>query len=201
MVFDPDKWATSFFRSFGDYIKSKLDLDIYDVVMSYPSVEKLTEMAPLPKTVIHFEIDDPKQVFFGFGDNIVNQVYNEAPVGTVEEWEAHCHEVTLDVGVWASIESGGPSSRLEAREDLDKALNGPMAREACMTDTNGVEILTFTGGQFLPDKIGDLDVFRIVGMELRVRVYSRTRRVPVEFIESADQDPDLVIDGNVTIDP
>lgn len=198
MPFNPDRWATSLFESLQEYIADNIH-EVYDVVMGYPDAEEVGKQMPLPKTLIHFEIDDPRQVPFGLGDNVVNNVYNEG-AGTVEQWEAHCHEVRIDVGVWASVESGGVSARLEARQDLDRLFNGPTARENLMTHTDGVELLSFTGGQFVTDKINDLPVFRIVDMELRVRVFSRTTKVPIPFIDEVDQSPGLVIDENVTIE-
>jgi hypothetical protein len=197
MPFNPDKWATSLFESLKEYVDDNIH-EVYDVVMGYPDADSVASLMPLPKTMIHFEIDDPRQVPFGFGDNVVNRIYNEG-AGTVEEWEAHCHEVRIEVGVWASVESGGVSARLEARQDLDGLFNGPSARESLMTHTNGVELLAFTGGQFVTDRINDLPVFRIVDMELRVRVFSRTKKVPIPFIDEVDQSPGLVIDDNVTI--
>jgi hypothetical protein len=136
-------------------------------------VDDLADKVPLPKTIIHFEIDDPREIPFGIGENLVNHVV-DAIGGTVEEWEAHCHEVDIDVGVWASVESGGPTARMEAMEDLNKLFTGPNAREACMIATNGVYPRALIGGRFVTDSISDVTTFRIVDMTLRVRVYSRT---------------------------
>lgn len=198
--FDPDKWVTSFFRALVNYAQPLLrhnNQDVYDVIESYPPLDELTTKVPLAKTLIHFDIEDMEQVFFGLGENIVFEEYRSA-THDVESWEAHCHIVRMDVGVWASIESGGPSARLEARQDLDRIFNGPAARDNCMTATDGVEILGFTGGRFLTDAINDLPVFRIVDQELRVRVYSRTK-VLATAIESIDQDPQLSVGTEVLI--
>ncbi len=206
MPFNPDKWATSLVESLKDYIEDELGdfltnvggPPVYELIMEYPPSERLAEKMPFPATIIHFDVDEPRLIPFGFGDNVVNYVYNEG-AGTVEEWEAHCHEVTINVGVWASVESGGASARLEARQDLDRMFVGPAARERCMAHTDGVEILSFSGGQSVNDRINDLPVFRVVDIELRVRVYSRTKKAPITFIDGIEQDPQNVIDGNVTI--
>jgi hypothetical protein len=191
--------VTSFFRSLKDYLEDNLDTDIYDLVMSYPSVDTLQKKMPEPQVIIHFDIADPNQVFFGLGENLVNNEYQE-PAGTVVEWEAHMHEITMDVGIWSSIPAGGPSGRMTAYEDLAKLFTGPHARDALMTATNGIELLHFAGGRNITDNIGDIDVFRMVDVELRLRVFSRTKLPAVPYIHSADQDPGLTIDDNVTID-
>jgi hypothetical protein len=203
-TFNPDKWATSLAESLRDYILGEMgDLvtdtpQVYEVIMEYPPADALAKKMPFKSTIIHFEIDDPRQMFFGFGDNVVNQAFDEI-AGTVEEWEAHCHEVDINVGVWASVESGGSSARLEARQDLDRLFNGPSARERCMAVTDGVEILSFSGGQHVVDRINDLPVFRIIDAELRVRVYSRTKKTPIEFIDGVEQEPGLTIDETLEI--
>jgi hypothetical protein len=167
--------------------------------MSYPSVDLLQKKMPEEKVIIHFDIADPSLGFFGLGENIVNQEYQE-PAGTVVEWEAHMHDVTLDVGIWASIPAGGPSGRMTAYEDLSKLFTGPSARDTVMTATDGIELLHFVGGRNITDSIGDIDVFRMVDVELRTRVFSRTKLPAVPYIHGADQDPALTIDDNVTID-
>lgn len=199
MPFDPDNWLVSLQRSLKDYIATNLDLtDVYELEMSYPTSESIVKKMPLPLTILHFEIDEPRLIPFGFGDNVVAGVYDEDG-GTVEEWEAHCHEVDINVGVWASVESGGVTARLVARQDLDKLFVGPAAREACMASTDGVEILSFSGGMFVNDTIGDMVVFRVVDATLRVRVYSRTRKAPISFVDDVGQSPGLEIDETVII--
>lgn len=199
MPFDPDKWLISLQRSLKDYVEANLNLtDVYELEMSYPSADELAKKVPLPLTILHFEIEDTQMVPFGLGDNVVNVVYDELG-GTVEEWEAHCHEVDINVGVWASVESGGVSARLVARQDLDALFVGPAARDACMAQTDGIEILSFSGGLFVNDLINDIPIFRVVDAMLRVRVYSRTRKAPVTFIEDVGQSPGLEIDETVII--
>lgn len=202
-TFDPDKWTTSFFRALFNYTKAKLNItdvpatDLYELVESYPDIDALTKKMPIPVTIIHFDIEDMDNVFFGLGDNVVRETYLPASL-EVEEWEAHCHVVNIDVGVWASIESGGPPARLEARQDLDRVFNGPAARDDCMAVTDGVEILSFTGGRHITDAINDVPVFRVVDQQLRVRVYSRTKKVG-PAVEVILQNPQLTIQNQAVI--
>lgn len=199
MPFDPDNWLVSLQRSLKSYVEANLDLTgVYELEMSYPSADEIAKKTPLPLTILHFEIDDPRLMPFGFGDNVVDGLYDENG-GTVEEWEAHCHEVDINVGVWASVESGGVTARLVARQDLDKLFVGPAAREACLAQTEGIEILSFSGGLFVTDTINDLPIFRVVDATLRVRVYSRTRKQPVSFINDVGQSPGIEIDDTVII--
>lgn len=196
-TFNPDRWMTSLFRSLKDYLEAGLD-NVYDLEMSYPDPEDMKKRMPLAKTLLTFECDNPRQIPFGLGDNVV-QSFEHEPAGTVEEWEAHCHEVDIDVGIWASIESGGTTARWEAREDLDLLLNGPAALEACMEATGGIEIQSFSGGRFITDSINDVVVLRVVDMTLKVRVFSRTKKVPISYVDSVEQSPGLVIDDTVII--
>lgn len=202
MAFDPDKWATSLMRELKAYLIAGLGLtgvdDPYEVIESYPPSDRISRKQPFPVTLIHFDIDDPHSVPFGLGDNVVKYVHNDV-AGTVEQWEAHCHEVELNVGVWASVESGGVSARLEALQDLHRLFNGPSARDALMVASDGIEILSFTGGMFVDDTITDLPVFRVVDMTLRIRVFSRTKLASIPFWNSAVQSPELTISGiNIT---
>ena len=68
-----------------------------------------------------------------------------------------------------------------------------------MAHTDGVEILSFSGGQSVNDLINDLPVFRVVDIVLRVRVFSRTKKVPITFIEGVEQSPGVEIDETVII--
>lgn len=199
-VYNPDKPFTSFFESLLAYLQTYVNENVYEIVPSYPSPEQIDKLLPLRKTIIHFDIDEPQSQFFGFGDNVVDYEYIEYDELTdtgaeVIETEARCHEILLDFGIWASIESGGPSARLAARELLDAILNGPSAKEAVMSVTDGVELLSFSGGRNITETINDIDVFRMVGIELRVRIYSRKRTEPGRIINEIDQAPELEIDG------
>jgi hypothetical protein len=186
------------FRALRAYMETLFTSDLYTLIDSFPEPDEMQTRMPLEKTLVHIDIDNIEPIVFGLGDNLVDALYDNG-AGTVEEWEARCHEVTFDIGVWASAETGGVTARMEARELLDKLFVGSTAYEACQTTTDGVEILGFSGGQNIIDTVGDVKVFRTIGLELVVRIFSRIRRPVTEFIDVIEQDPQNVIDGNVTI--
>jgi hypothetical protein len=203
MPYNPDKYLTSAFRELKAYVLAQLGLsgavlDPYEVIMSYPDSQTVADKMPLTKTLIHFDIDDETRMFLGLGDNVLDTVINEGDE-TIEEWEAGLHEIVLNVGVWASVQSGGVSARLEARQDLDRMFNGPDARKRLMAASDGIEILSFTGGMFVNDLINDMPVFRVVDMALRLRVFSRYKKVPIAYIDDVGQQPEIIIDGNVNV--
>jgi hypothetical protein len=196
--FDPDAWMTSTIRAFEEYIKTGLNQSWYDVRFSYPPADFVRDRVPLAKTLIHFEIEDMPETKLGFGEGVVNQRYD--PVAqTVEKWHATPQEVRLSVGIWSSAESGGETTRMEAREDLSKLLSGPVAKGKMMEATDGVELLSFTGGRNLTDTINDSTVWRMVDMEVRLRVYQRTKAPVVGSIEQVEQEPGVEIDESVII--
>jgi hypothetical protein len=43
----------------------------------FPSNNLLTELLPLGKTLIHFDTDDVNNPIFGFGENVVDNVYDD----------------------------------------------------------------------------------------------------------------------------
>lgn len=185
--YDPDNWVTTLFRSLKNYVEANLDLDIYDVRFEWPDTSKFSAETPLAKTIIHFDLDDESNPVIGFGDSVIDAVTNVVD-GTVTEREGACHVLNFDVGVWASVETGGPTSRMEARYELGRILQGPSARAACSAATDGVEIMSFSGGTFLIDTINDLTIWRITSMELVVRVYSRKTLAPATLVDTITQD-------------
>jgi hypothetical protein len=187
MTFNPDKWATSLNDTLKEYVESVLDLDLYEIIFSHPSPGDIKKV-PIPKTLISFEIDDADGPSFGFGDNVVDADYND-DTGEITEYEAGSRLVTFDVETWASIEAGGPTARLAAREDLDALFHGPSAFAACMAFTDGIEIIAFGGGRFMNDTINDVTVFRSVNTTLRVRVYTRVTKDPIPYVDEIIQQP------------
>lgn len=208
-VFQPDKYLTSTVRALKEYLETGLNLgnadDPYEIRMEYPDVLEMSKAkVPLAKTLIHFDIDDNAQRIIGLGENVFNADIEEVPGSdpieeTIVDWEGRCHELSFDVGVWASVETGGPTARMEAREDLDTLLNGTAAYRACHAATEGVEILSFTGGRNLIDSINDVTIFRTVDLMLRVRVYARFKRFPVPAIEEFAQVPEIIIDDELIV--
>lgn len=203
-LFDPTQWLVSQFRSLKEYVESVFDPDIYDIQFSYPDITEMMKGIPLPKTLIHFEIENPENIKFGFGDNVVQEEYlldelgNE--IGDIQEWEASRHEITWDVGIWASAESGGVTSRLEAYQILCSLFVGPRAYAACLEATEGVQILSFTGGGFVIDPMNGTPVYRVVGIELRTLVFGLSSQPPVPFIEEITPEPGVDVEGEVIVE-
>jgi hypothetical protein len=188
--FDPDIWLESLIRVIESYVQ-KNSSAIYDIRFSFPEADERAEFVKLPKTVIHFEIDDIDNPRFGMGDNVVEQVYNEAAF-TVTGIEAIPHVVNMDVGVWASPNSGGVTARLRAYQLLSRLFAGSEAYEKAINEAD-FEIVNFTGGSFVREKVSDVPLFRVVGITLVVRVFERRVRVPSTFIETYVQNPQLQI--------
>jgi hypothetical protein len=209
--FNPDAWLTSLFDSLTDYINGVINayvtvstvprgLELYDVVMSFPDSQTSPISTELAKTVIHFEVDDIENKDLGFGYGFTNAVIvegDETTAGTITEQAGRSHTVNFDVGVWASDETGGVTSRLRAYEMLDKCFNGQIARENCRAVTGGVEIRSYEAGRFITEGINDVRVFRIVGAELVVRVYSRDYAAEEVLVDGEpDQNQELEIRAN-----
>lgn len=198
-VYIPDLWMTTFWRALKEYVQTGFREDVYDVQLGYPAEKDFVRLVPFQHSMIHFDVGDIENARLGFGDNVVDQVL-DLDEQVIEEWEAHRHIVTLDVGVWASPESGGVTARLEIMEGLTRLFVGSAAYETCLEETDGIEILSFNGGRFVTDEINDQTVFRIVDMELRCRVYSRLKKTPIPYIDIITPHSDLVIDGTVVLD-
>jgi hypothetical protein len=198
-VYNPDEPFVSFWRALKEFVTEGLDTALYDIVFGFPEAKELQRLVPLGKTLIHFEIDEMPEQRFGFGKAWVNEEFDEAPVYEVVYHEARPHEIRMSLGIWASAESGGVTSRLEARQILDNLLNGPAAREDCMAATDGIEILSISGGRNFTDAVGDIPVWRMVDIELRLRIFSRKKTVPSKFIDEALQEPGVEIDETVIV--
>lgn len=180
----------------AESVSPSVGLDVYQVVFDYPMAVDEAVKSNFEKTIIHLEIDDVENMGLGFGSNIVKETYNPGDVSnpaTTVESEARSHRVNFDVGVWASDQSGGSTSRLVTYEMLDKAFGGQFAKQKCMDATQGVEIISFQGGRFVVDTINDIRVFRIVNCELVVRVYSRKDGSELIVPDSISQSPALTI--------
>ncbi len=197
-TFTPDAWLTGLWRSLKTYIEDQIDTDIFKIVEGYPAADELVQQVPLEKTIIHLDIGDIRQIKFGLGDNFVDREYQE-PDGTVIEWEAIPYEVDIDIGIWACVESGGVTARMQAYEQLSKAFAGPSAHEACLTATDGVEVLSISGGRNVIDTISDIQFFRMVDITLRVRVFARLKVAPTTYIHEIDQFEGIEIDGTVIV--
>lgn len=173
-------------------------LELHDIVMEFPGTEISGMKVPLAKTLIHFAIDDVEDRLVGLGDNVF--AWNHDPIlDTVNPQEARMHMVNFDVGIWSSDRSGGVTSRLRAQQILTNLFLGSIAQGRIREATHGgngcLEILRYSGGNFATERINDVDVYRMMGAELIIRVYSRTQisDTPLPAIDSIVQAPGLTI--------
>jgi len=193
-----------FSKSVRDGSDNPVGDEIYQIVMEFPSTEDITSLVPMGKTIIHFEVDALQNITIGFGDNVFKSNY-DAVLGEMNPQESAEHRFNFDVGIWTSDRAGGITSRLRAYQVLRNLFHGGLAFERCKAATAGrddqgeydgaLEILDFTGGRFITDRVNDVNVYRLIDCALTIRVYSRTPLdVPVMTIEEIDQDENLSID-------
>jgi hypothetical protein len=206
--FDPDAWLTSLQRSLEDYVMGEIDafikqgandvgLEVYDVVFDWPDAAELAKAASLPKTIIHFVIDDIDNRPLGFGNNApaaTEELHDEPDPDLIRYHEGNGHVVNFDVGVWASDHSGGSTSRLVVYQMLYQLFGTELGKQKTR-ETIDVEIQRFNGGRFIIDKIGDVRVFRIIDCEMVARVFSRTTGPDLVIV-----DKDAIVDDDLTID-
>lgn len=198
--YDPELWLETTVRAIKDYVRNNINTRIYDVSMEFPSPEVEQYKMPLRKTIIHFEVDDMPESLIGIGDNIFALNYD--PVRkTVNPQEAREQRLNFDVGIWASDDSGGTTSRMRAKQILSNLFGGSTGikalYEAAEGDDGSIEILRYEGGRFAIDTINDVRVFRMIDCQLEVRVFSRTpiSDEPGPAIEDIQQVPNLTIIG------
>jgi hypothetical protein len=208
-VYDPENFMESTIRCLKDYAVSGFNSSVqaggnpvgdqvYEVVMEFPGPSIDAKTMPMEKTIVHFEVDAVDDALLGMGDNIFSRIYDPA-THVVYEKEAGMHLFSFDVGVWASDRSGGTTARLRARSVLRNLFHGPRAIEALKAATDGgdggLEIMNWTGGRFLTERINDMDVYRMVDNTLELRVFSRTPTdlPPAPAIEEITTSPGLTI--------
>lgn len=199
-VHDPNNWLVSLQRVLKDYTLARIDelvtvagnpsgLDVYNVIFDWPDAVELAKDAKLEKTIIHFAIDDIDNVRVGLGENFVAATEEDRlePLSDLLTlYEAQFHNVNFDIGVWASDQSGGITSRLVVYQTLHGMFGTEVARRKTRAATD-IEIIRFNGGRFITDRINDLRVFRIIDCELVTRVSSRTSDVPLVIIDKEPQ--------------
>lgn len=192
---DPEKWVEGFFAAIKDYVTVNTDA-LYDVRFSFPGND-LDELQPPPKTIIHFEIDDHENPKFGFGENVVDGVYDDTLL-TTTDFEAQTHMLNLDVGIWASQKSGGVNARLKAFQHLVDLFCGPSAFQL-VRNTYGFEIVSFDGGSFVRDSVADIPLWRVAGMTLIVRIFGKKVIPPAPYIADIILEPGITIQDTVNI--
>ena len=208
--FNPDKWLETLHRYLHDFVLQRINeavkddtnadagLQAYDVVMDWPEADDPARDIQLEKTLIHFVVDDIDSAKLGFGDDTVNatEELHDAPDPDIVNFhQARRHVVNYDVGLWASDQSGGSTSRLVAYQMLDSIFGGDDARRDFRDSTGGIEIIRFNGGTFITERVNDVRVFRIIDCELVVRVFSRRLLSDEVIVEDIVQNPLLAIDS------
>lgn len=189
MSYDPLNWLLSANRALRDYIAANLDPDFFAVELNFPDTEKLI---PLPKTLIHIEQDAMEHPVMGFGTPGV-EIY-DANAGTWILEEAQPHLLNFDLGVWASRESGGATSRMEAVQTLSDLFARPEGKKAFDATVGGMWVVNFMGGRNELDRINDVPVWRALDMTLIVRVVSKHVPAVAEIVPTdANQDQELTI--------
>lgn len=219
MTYDPEIWLESTVRELKKYAENGLNTavrddgdnevglyhpqnnpnGIYQVVMEFPTPEIMRDRVPLPRTIIHFEIDILDNRFVGIGSQIYAQNYDPL-TQTVTPQEAGWHQINFDVGIWTSDKAGGTTARMRAYQILNNLFHGSLGQKAFDASADGgdgrVEILRWDGGRFITEAINDVPTYRSIDGVLEVRVFSRTPRIitpPVPAIEEILQAPGLVI--------
>jgi hypothetical protein len=219
MTYDPEIFLESLMRELKKYVGTALNNSvrdssgnpvglynpptntngIYELVMEFPTPESMRTKVPLPRTVIHFEIDAIDHRWVGFGDQVKRLNYNSTDQ-TVSPQEAGWHRINFDVGVWTSDKAGGTTARMRAMQTLRFLFHGKLAQQAFDASAKGddgrIEILHYMGGRFITETINDVLTYRTVDGTLELRVFSRTPLYlspPAPAIEEIVQDPNLLI--------
>jgi hypothetical protein len=184
----PEDWLESSVRVLKEYLEDEFDKSVYDndtfrglavyeIIPEFPGPSIDIRKMPMHKTIIHFEIDDIRSSLIGMGDNVFAWTVDETTgIGTARE--AQQHLLNIDVGIWASDASGGVTSRLRAKQILQNALGGARGITNLRAFSDGgdgkLEIMSFSGGHFIPDRINDMAVYLMVNCTLIIRVFSRS---------------------------
>jgi len=211
-VYDPEIWLESTIRGIKGYAMDFFDkaiqtaqgpvgLQAYEIVMEFPGPLLDARKVPMRKTVIHFEIDDIISQPAGMSNSLVWTF--DPDTNTTMAQEPIYHRMLWDVGIWASDASGGTTSRARAMQILNNAFGGLIGSRALCTFTRGVDgqvdVLRYSGGRFLMDRINDVGVYRMTDATLEVGVYSRTpadQAFTAPAIINIFQDPNLeIIEG------
>ena len=209
--YNPEDWLQSatrslkryaedaFHRSVRDGNGNPCGLDVYEIRMVWPGTEIDNAKVPLEKTIIHFELDNLMNEVIGFGDDVYAQEYDPVNRSVIQQ-AAHRHFLSFDVGIWSSDRAGGLTMRLRAYEILNNIFLGALAQQSVKTFTSQgdgyLELMEFTGGRFITERVNDVNLYRTVDAGLMIRVFSRTPRdmfPAAPAIEEIDQVPHLSI--------
>jgi hypothetical protein len=214
-TFNPEIYLETATRCLKEYAEAGIDaaiqdnnsndvgLDVYEVVMEFPSDEMIVSKVPGNKSIVHFELDDIQDSILSFGDNVARSVYDPV-LHTVTDQEGRRHVLNFDVGIWAWDKSGGTTARLRARQILTNLFTGAQATKNLRASSDGgdgmLEILSYTGGHFTTEYVNDVRVFRMVDTSLSIRVFSRTPNPIISpSIESFDYDLGLILEPDIQL--
>jgi len=199
-AYDPDDWLVSTHRSISKWVYDQLQADPrfednLTVEMSFPDTSTWRKETPLDKILVHFEQDNQEDPILGFGQpgvEVFDDTDPDNPTWTIQEGAQH--ELNFDVGVWLSAEMGGATKRMEVVQALKNLFTSVYGKRKFNTDTDGLNVVSFTGGRFLIDRVNDIPVWRAIDMTLVVRVFSRHLAVaPVVVPTELDQNESLTI--------
>lgn len=194
-LYNPDKYLTSAVRALADYVNNAFDDDIVKLVEGFPVPDAWK--TPIEQVVVHLELDDdePRPVGFANG-GFTREKYVAATKTTSWEEATAFHLLNFDVGIWAFQEAGGYSARLEVQETLKRLFTGSQAMLDVAALTNGVNVVSFSGGRHITDEINGQPVWRVVDMTLIVEVCGRRTYAATDAVDGFTQTTALVIDGN-----
>jgi len=208
--YNPEEFLESTVRVLKEYLEQEFHRSVndggmyvgeqaYEIVPEFPGSALDSRKMPMHRTIIHFEIDDIQSDIVGMGDNIFAQTY-DPDTGQVTGRTGEVHILDIDIGVWASDASGGLTARMRAKQILQNCLGGTRGIVKLKQFSDGgdgmLELLGYSGGRFVMDRINDMQVFRMIESTLVLRVFSR---VPLDddmtgpAIEEIEQDPTLWI--------
>jgi hypothetical protein len=209
-LYDPERWLETTVRCLKEYLEENFNkaltdgdeyvgLQVYEIVAEFPGPDLDLRKMPMDKTIIHFEIDDIQSGLLGFGDGIVDYLFDDAS-GSVAGRTGEIHLINLDVGIWASDRSGGVTARSRAKQILHNCLGSAASitrlRDFSSNGDGELELLGFTGGRFVPDRINDMPVHRMIECTLILRVFSR---VPLEDTQYGPMILEIAVDPDMQI--
>jgi len=217
--YDPELFIESTVRCLKEYLEnvfqaavndgqSFVGTEAYEIVAEFPGSQLDTRRMPLDRTLIHFEIDDIQSDVLGFDTQPLTEDFNPTTGQTTGRY-GEVHLFNIDVGIWATDRSGGTTARMRAKQILQNSLGGIHGILKLRSFSEGpsgssLEIMGFTGGRFMVDRINDQQVYRMIDCTLVLRVYSR---VPLDdtmtgpAIIEIPQDPDIKIEENGSLIP
>jgi hypothetical protein len=193
-IFDPENWLVTLPRALQAWVENNMPSSLapdVQVEMDFPDTRQWPKQVPLAKVLIHFAQDDEDDPAIGFG--VPGDYEFDDVAGTVVLREAAQHLVNYDVGVWSSANMGGITKRAEVTQVLKSLFTLPTAKKA-LEEEEGIWVVSFNGGRNELDRVGDVPIWRTLGMTLIVRVVSR-HLPPTPVIVQTDytQDQELTI--------